>query len=115
MPLEMYRYIIGRDEASFYEVVEPGDYRTIINVKTKTKEEIIVVKCKEDDKLSYVYTIHPEIILEEGHPPIAAYDKSYTQNRSLVIRKGAEEIIQVSEKVAGRRKPLSVRYRLSHR
>ena len=115
MTLEAYRYLEGADKCTDYFEIEPGDYRTLVNVNPQDKEEVIVLHCREDNKLSVVYTIHPLAILYEGYPPMVLFDKNDTENRALLIKPGAEEIIRVRERVQGGSGFDTARYRLAHR
>ena len=115
MTLEAYRYLEGSDKCDGYFNIEPGDYRTLINVNTQGEDEVIVFHCRKDNKLSVAYTIHPLAILYEGHPPFALFDDNDTENLALKIKPGAEEIINTRERVQGRNDFVNVRYRLAHR
>lgn len=113
MTTEIYKY--QGDKLLGYNTVEPGDYKTILNVNSAGDDEIIVVYCRQDNKCSLVYTIHPRTILFEATPQEALYDKKDTENRALVIKPGAEEIIRTREKTRGSKRLVSMRYRLAHR
>ncbi|OGH06972.1 MAG: hypothetical protein A2171_02780 [Candidatus Levybacteria bacterium RBG_13_35_9] len=115
MTLEVYRYLEGSDKCDGYFDVEPGDYRTLINVNIQGEDEVIVFHCRKDNKLSVAYTIHPLTILYEGLPPLVLFDKKDTENRALRIKPGAEEIIRVRERVQEGSGFKTVRYRLTHR
>lgn len=114
MTTEIYKYS-ARGKCIAYEEIQPGDYRTILNVNPAGDDEVIIAYCRQDNKCSVLYTIHPRTILFEAHPPTALYDKNETENRSLVIKPGAEEVIRIRERVPDSKRLASVRYRLSHR
>lgn len=113
MTTEIYKYLKNRCVG--YDQIEPGDYKTLINVNPDGDEEIILVHCRPDNKCSIAYTIHPRIIFFEANPPNALYYKDETENRALVIRPGAEIDIRVRERIPRSKRLVSARYRLSHR
>lgn len=113
MTTEIYRY--EGKKCTDYDQIEPGDYKTLINVNSDGDEELIVIHCRPDNKCSIAYTIHPRIILFEADPPSALYYKDETENRALLIKPGSEVDIGVRERASGSKRLVSARYRLSHR
>lgn len=117
MTLEVFKYIDGQDQCIEYDAVEPGKYKTIVNINSLGEEEIIVLNCRPDNKLSYVYTIHPKTIVHrEGKPDQVYFDKNTdVENRALKIKPG-EKVppIKVRERL-GRNSFVMMKYELDHR
>lgn len=114
MTLEIYKYIQDRDACVGYQEVIPGDYVTLINRQLNREDEVIVANCRPDNKLSYIFTIHPQLFLMGLNPPQALYDDEDTENRVLLVRLGEEQIVSVRERVVGD-EFIMARYRFSHR
>lgn len=113
MPLEILKYRQFSEEALGFDIVREGEYRTIESVKLRGENELKVIGCRKDNKLSYVYTILPLGVVS-GKSKVAAYFKEETENRPLVIKPGEEVEIFVNERI-GERKTTLMRYKLSHR
>lgn len=113
MTTEVYKYI-GRDRVA-HESIDPGKYRTIVNVNSKGEEEVIVVQCSKDDKLTSIHTIHPLQMIDFVTEKVAVYDRGMSENLPLIVRRGERETIYTSEKIAGIPVLLTVRYRIAHK
>lgn len=120
MPLEIFRYIEGQDSCVGYDIVKPGDYRTIVDrpadliTGESLDERLILARCRKDDRLSLYYTIHPlALVTLFGHDE-AMFTKDGVENRAVVVLPGAEHIIRTRERFQGDIYA-NYRYRLAHR
>lgn len=113
MPLEVLKYKKFSEEALGFDVINEGSYRTLEDVRLSGENELLIISCRKDNKLSYVYRIVPLTVMA-GEKKTAAYFKNETKNRPLVIKPGEETEIFVREKT-GPKQTTVMRYKLSHK
>jgi len=120
MPLEMFRYIEGQDQCVGYDIIKPGDYRTIVDrpadllTGENLDERLLLLRCKKDNSRSFYYTVHPLVLVSLFGHDEAMYTKDGIENRAAIILPGAEHIVKTRERFQGD-VYANYRYRLAHR
>lgn len=115
MVLEVEAYVGRRKKPTKFPLLNPGESMHILNVDFEGKDEIWIVQCKIDDSLSTVHKIIPEQIYPNVlNPHVAEFDKSKSENRAKVIRRGQEWDLYVRQRTQEPHRFTHGRYHFKH-
>lgn len=115
MTLEVEMYVGKRKKPVKFPSLNPEQSIHVLSVDSQGRDVIWVVKCRKDDTMSTIHKIYPITIWPSAlNPHVAEYDKSESENRAIVIRKGQEQDLYVRQRTETPHSFIHGRYHFKH-
>lgn len=115
MTLEAEMYVGKRKKPIKLFPLNPGQSMHVLNVDSQGRDVIWIIKCKEDDTMTTIHKIFPVGIYPNVlNPHIAEYDRSESENRAIIIRRGQQKDLYVRQRTETPHHFIHGRYHLKH-